>query len=161
LLLAVGQHHETDRLVRHVVGTAVQPDEAAAEHGELDRQFVALPDARDRRDMPRINVAVGKGRGVKLRRFARLALVEPQACDEIGHVRSPCLRGGRLATTATDRPTKIIAGNPFVATPPLRAPLSSWRRPGRRRWIKLLSRAIRTIPRAAARTRRACAIRTP
>ena len=41
-LLVVGQDHEADRLIGLEIGSAVQADEGAAEHGERDREFGAL-----------------------------------------------------------------------------------------------------------------------
>jgi hypothetical protein len=86
LFLAIGLDHETDRLIRLVVGPTVQAYEALAEQGELDRQFRTLPNTRYRRYMARTDMAIGKGSGVKLRRLTRFPLIEPQACYKLGHL---------------------------------------------------------------------------
>src|SRR5690625_7365866 len=41
LLLILGDDHEADRLVRREIRAAIQPDKAAPENGELDRQLAA------------------------------------------------------------------------------------------------------------------------
>src|SRR5437870_2828746 len=88
LFLAVGQDHEAHRLVRLEIRAAVEADERLAEHGELNRQLVALCPAGivGRGRMRRPHVAVGKSGRVEFGGFAALAFVEPQAGGEfVGH----------------------------------------------------------------------------
>src|SRR5690625_3830046 len=91
LLLILGDDHEADRLVRREIRTAIQPDKAAPENGELDRQLaarLAAGDVAGRRIHP-IDMAVRKGGGVELCRLPRLAMIEPEAGDKIGHIGAP------------------------------------------------------------------------
>ena len=52
LFLVLGHDHEADRLVGLEVGAAVEADEGLAEHGELDRQLLALLRRRESRPAP-------------------------------------------------------------------------------------------------------------
>src|SRR4051812_10437463 len=116
LVLVVGQDHEADRLIGLEVGSAVQADEGAAEHGELDREFGALCPTRKvgRGVHGRADPAVGKGCGVELRSLAGFPLIEPQAGRELvaGHDISPRLRWPTNPKTAPWGSTAVSAYSP-------------------------------------------------
>jgi hypothetical protein len=86
LFLAFGNDHEADRFIRREIRTAVETDEPPPEHREFDGQlaaFVAAGKITGGSVHPAY-MAVGKCRGVEFRRLACFAVVEPQACNQIG-----------------------------------------------------------------------------
>jgi hypothetical protein len=83
--LVVGGDLERERLVRLERGPAVEAEAGNAEHGELDREHVALFAGREvaRRFHHAADRAVGKGLGVEARRLEGGAVV-PEADRVLG-----------------------------------------------------------------------------
>src|SRR6202012_3793999 len=81
LFLAVGENLEADCLIERYAWAAVEAEKRHPQHGELDREFVALLAGGivGRRGMACADVTVGERRRVELGCLARLAAVEPQA----------------------------------------------------------------------------------